>query len=412
MNSNAANKRVFFEFHSVLIFAFAVCSFLSLSPFYIWGTGLYKFFVLFLSFIFIFYFFGSKIALSNILLPLSFCILVFTLNFSSGGFEFFNSSMIVMFLFLFIDDELKLDVYRVFRVAYAIVLFPGLIVLFLTMSGFDPTWSTLDPISDTRAAQGVFYRNYLVSIALSTEISSTAFGEMYRFSSVFDEPGVVGTISALFLISNRFNMQGYSSKIIFVSGLLSFSLAFYILIAVYLISSKPAVLLKVGLPCVLFFAFFYPVLKHNDLVNRFLYERLENLFTDPSSINNRIDPCFSSIFSDFIFTDNVFLGNGAWAHTQLGCDVSSYLSVIYNHGVLGFIFIVFFYSAVILLLSRFLIFSHPFFYLPFLMVFSMSLYQRPDFITVFMLVIYSGSILNINKFIFQKQTKNNLLVRG
>ena len=58
---------------------------------------------------------------------------------------------------------------------------------------------------------------------------------VYRFMGPFDEPGVLGTISALLLSADKLNLNKNSNKIIFFSGLISLSLAFYVLISLYFI---------------------------------------------------------------------------------------------------------------------------------------------------------------------------------
>lgn len=57
--------------------------------------------------------------------------------------------------------------------------------------------------------------------------------DFLRFSGPFVEPGEVGTLSAILLCVQRFNFKDKRIIPIFISGLLSFSLFFYVLVIVY-----------------------------------------------------------------------------------------------------------------------------------------------------------------------------------
>lgn len=53
-----------------------------------------------------------------------------------------------------------------------------------------------------------------------------------RFYSVFDEPGVLGTIGALLLYANKYDFRKWYNTVIFIGCIPTFSMAFYILTAV------------------------------------------------------------------------------------------------------------------------------------------------------------------------------------
>lgn len=56
-----------------------------------------------------------------------------------------------------------------------------------------------------------------------------------RFFGPFDEPGVVGTISAVMLCIEKFSMKDWKSIVLLVAGLCSLSFFFYVIIAVYFV---------------------------------------------------------------------------------------------------------------------------------------------------------------------------------
>ena len=56
-----------------------------------------------------------------------------------------------------------------------------------------------------------------------------------RFCGPFDEPGVVGTISAMMLCIEKFSLKDWKSIVLLVAGLCSLSFFFYVIIAIYFI---------------------------------------------------------------------------------------------------------------------------------------------------------------------------------
>ncbi len=62
-------------------------------------------------------------------------------------------------------------------------------------------------------------------------------GEILRFPAIFDEPGFLGVILAFVLAIDKFDLSKIQNKVFLFSGILTFSLAFYLLVAVYLLLS-------------------------------------------------------------------------------------------------------------------------------------------------------------------------------
>jgi len=85
------------------------------------------------------------------------------------------------------------------------------------------------PYSIIMVPDDLFYppmQNYGIFILLS---SDGRFDNFFRFQSVFTEPGHLGTISAILLYVNRYELKRKSVLVIFISVLLSLSFAAYVL---------------------------------------------------------------------------------------------------------------------------------------------------------------------------------------
>ena len=361
-----------------------------------WNTGLFKLVSIPVLALSIFYFIRqNNLKRNEFYLVLFFAVSILLLNFSSNGVVLFaNTSLFLIVSFLLISYRAKIKAYDVFYKLFTLSLIPGLVIFVLSFFGFDLPWERLESTNDSKTALGLFYRNYLGSVVLSNQIFSTGMGEIYRFSAIYDEPGVVGTVAALLLASNRFKLDTISSKIILISGVISFSLAFYVLAGVYVLLKTPVLLIKVLMPVLILVFIFYGELKENSLISHYLFDRIEQGFDDPKSVDNRVSTCFKNEFDGYIKSGNFFIGNGAGAHSDTGCNVSSYLSIIYNHGFLGFSLIIIFYTLLYLILSPNLKFLYMY---PFILVFALSLYQRPAFFSTWMIVIFAAAVLNENR---------------
>lgn len=62
-------------------------------------------------------------------------------------------------------------------------------------------------------------------------------GEIIRFPAIFDEPGYLGVILAFVLAIEKLDVSSLKNKIFLLSGILTFSLAFYSLVFIFIIIS-------------------------------------------------------------------------------------------------------------------------------------------------------------------------------
>lgn len=384
--------------HGIFAFLLGFATFLSVGPYFIWGQGYFKFYVLGVALFFLYLLLQIKIEKSSIYVSFFFVFLIFLFNLPHIHSSYFlNSSLLLILIFLLLNERLQARVFEAFYFIFSLTLVPAILVWILSFVGIVWSWEELKPISDSKDDAGVFYLNYFVALALSSEIYSTGIGITYRLAALYDEPGVVGTFCALLLIANRGQLNSISSKIILIGGILSFSLAFYILIFIYFFFKKTWLLIKALILSTVILWIFYDMLIEYELFSRFFFERLNGLISDPMSVDNRVDSCFLKVFYNFLSEGQYFFGNGPWAHTKLGCDASSYLVMIFNHGIIGMFMVFIFY--VVLFLKTFKGFNLKSYIeiLPFILAFTLSLYQRPDFITLAMIVIFVGACLSHSK---------------
>lgn len=120
---------------------------------------------------------------------------------------------------------------------------------------------------------------------------SINFGFFNRFYAFYDEPGVLGNVTMALLYTQRFNLKKWYNLVLLVSGLLSFSLAFYIaLAAYYVLFGKKAAKIGFAVAVVLAIYYFYK----NEYIYYYVFERLEFVNGQLSGYNREIHGDFQS----------------------------------------------------------------------------------------------------------------------
>lgn len=132
---------------------------------------------------------------------------------------------IIIFTGLFlIDDYYWRRAYHCYYNLFTITLIPSLLVYFLVYwGGVHLPYTVLDPFVEQKQ---YFYYAYPFCVIPST------LGAV-RFEGMYDEPGVVGTICGVLLLSNKCNFKDWRSWVLLIGGIFSFSLFFYGIVAYY-----------------------------------------------------------------------------------------------------------------------------------------------------------------------------------
>ncbi len=203
-----------------------------------------------------------------------------------------------------------------------------------------------------------------------------------RFCGYYDEPGVVGTIAGVILLSSGFNLRKKINIPIFIAGVLSFSFAFIIMVLVYgfiFIRSKYKIFIAIGiLGIVILFS-------ENELLDSYVFSRFQVENGQLTGDNREADEDFKGWYKEFSNTNDYYLGLGGNTSQTFNSGGASYKNMVVDYGIIsvsiiGIMLIVFAFS-------KFRFKKEFFIYL--FIAFSV-LYQRP-FITMYfyMFLIFS-----------------------
>ncbi|WP_259416534.1 polymerase [Bacillus toyonensis] len=390
----------------------AFLAFLTLEPFFVWGNRLKEL----VGCVYITYFFliaAKYNVISRKDIKLAFFTIFLILLYSFRYDEVYKILYSFLFLcavlvpFVLLINEIKLKIYDCFIKIIAISYIPAIIVAFLLLLGIDLSWDNLISYSTSKSnyRQYLWSANYAVYYGFSEQYFFSYGGSIDRICAMFNEPGVVGTVSALILISKKLKLDRLYEKIILIAGILSLSMAFYTLIGLYLLIKNKKHLILFFIAYILLFSF---TPKDSYLYNRILY-RFE-INSEGLAGNNRTNEGFEYVYKDFKARNikEQFLGIGEKEYFNKALNYKSealsWKTFMVINGYLLFILHVLFFLYLSLKEKNKASIIFAVFYF-------MAIYQRPfDFSLGYWLIFFAGILYSLNK---EKNTVNNTsLSRG
>lgn len=214
--------------------------------------------------------------------------------------------------------------------------------------------------------------------------------DFLRFYGPFNEPGVVGTLSAVLLCVQKFNFKDWRTIVLLISGIMSMSFFFFTLITVYgivyLIFVKKNYFIAILFAAVLGLFYYQtkddPVM-YSTLWERFEWDESENKFKGDNRKNENVDAFFDDLKSKpaFWFGSPKSEVERFWDEVE---ETSSYKVIILNSGA---IFLILYLLFFILLARNYRTDIKAF--ILFIIVLFANTYQRPDVYSVLMLFLYS-----------------------
>lgn len=370
-----------YQISPIITLIISIVAFLSIEPWIIWNTKILSYLYITVASILIIYY-SIKQKFSNQIIAFFFVITVFSRMF--GGLVYneheINSLTFATLGYLLLPNKLKLEIFTKFKSILVVVFSLGIIIyllrIFIDINGF---------IIQPRILS--IQCNYVCYLFEANRIDAIS-QVLHRFSSVFDEPGVVGTICGLLISIKKFNYKSFSWKIILFAGLISFSFAFYIILCINIIFNfnknlKVAILIVIlGL-----------------IANNIFHNAIENNIIKRFAIkdyrlvsNNRLDEVFDQSYNKFLSGDVTTVTFGIGQADLFKKDiirVNVYKILVYKYGLAGvFTFICFFALATWFIAPT----IRGWF---FLTVFLLLAYQRPNVFDFFNIIIFFGGLISI-----------------
>ncbi|AGG04105.1 polymerase [Bacillus cereus] len=399
----------------IMIFCFigAFLGFLTLGPYFTWGNHFRE--IVGIVNVGLFIILSAKFKIierNNIKYALMAMVLIFLFSFRFDQYYniifnglFYTASLVP---FVLVTKKLKLKIYDYFIKIIAISYIPAIMVAILLLIGIDLPWEQLASNSTSKSyyRQYLGLANYAVYYDISEQYIFSFGGSIDRICAMFNEPGVVGTVSALILISKKMKLKSRYEKIILIAGVLSLSFAFYFLVVAYLMLKSRRNFIIIAFSSIIIFSI---TPKDSFLYNRLLY-RFE-INSEGLAGNNRVNNGFEYLYKDFH-------ENGSIKDIMLGIGESQFYikSANYNSSALS-------WKTFIVIDGYILFCLHALFFIYmglrggnkntilFIIIYFASLYQRPfDFSLGYWLIFFAGILYSLNK--EENTVDNKSLSRG
>ena len=359
---------------------FVVILFFSLSPFYIWKYQTLTYYVVAVGFVL--WGLWKRPEGMNTWSFMLLCVFYTYATLYQYRANFNGMVMTFLPLMIFLIDTARWPkIFKNFSFFFSVTLIPSLIVYFLVYwIGVSLPFSIINPLNELKEYQ---YFTYPFLVAADDPVQGI------RFCGYYDEPGVIGTVSGVLLIINRFDFRDWKNYPLFISGIFSFSLFFYALIVgyVFLWGTKKMKFI-VAFVVVLFSSF---ILSSDNPFVELIYDRV----SDDEFGDNRTLPMFVSFWDKFCDSELFWVGCGRnYANMVADPGGASYKHMIVDHGIImssifAFAFLLRYIS---LKLSRRNL-------LLMLFIFITVIYQRPYIFSLFylFLLLAPASVLEIRQ---------------
>lgn len=254
-------------------------------------------------------YFSKAYTLAVLLLFISFIVIQQIRQFTPSSFLYFITFLFVLKL----SDNEKSQTLSYIGYYLSIIITLSLPCWLIHEYVFSfPQFGTID-ISALKGIKDTYLNNYLFFVTYPN-------ASFPRFFSMFDEPGVLGTLGAFVLCANNYDFKDRKNIIILLGCLFTFSLAFYALTVVGLIlKSIKGSVFKMVFSLFLVFSLFYTVdylLKDNETYQLAIQARLgEGL---ENSLEARSSEYTNDFFDKFIHTPESLIGIGVKNAEQKG----------------------------------------------------------------------------------------------
>lgn len=399
-------------YKSIYLWFLAFNVFLATNPYFLWDAFSFHKLLFIINFPLAFYFFTKNIKINNIFFFFLFFLLAvyWSLPGENGEFNFSMAVFFVLILML-MDSQSRADTFNNFSVLFAYSMLPGLIIYLLFIAGLSP-----EPEKVVREHLGMFisYDKYFFSL-FSHDWDPIGLITFPRFSGIWDEPGYVGTISAFLLIADKVNLRKKRNIFLLLGGIISYSLAFYVLIGLYFFLNYSMDVirwifhfrLKQFVIIFLVFGSFISF-TYTPHYNIFLSRRITLEEGKFIAGNNRESMAFQSAYNEFLQKKilTTFFGLGSNAFLKVTAGDSTYKSMIYDKGYFGF------FISITLMISYGLITSRKKESILFSFLFVLSWYQRPALFSLVYLLVYFGGLSNLKQLYRLKNTNSFSLHRS
>lgn len=284
---------------------------------------------------------------------------------------------VICLLVLCLKVDIQISVFRKFVWIISILfLLSAIEYIIYIVSGKGILIATVTRV--TEAKEGSFY-HYLFNIM-------SVYNILYRFKGLCAEPGNMGTLCAFMLFATwRIKTLRFPFFVFLICGMMSLSLAFYIFLFIFLLTSVKPSVKNIFIGIVVFSVFIYIFW---DFFEGRIVERLTKV-DNVEELDNRTSDTFDRYFNKAYEEGILWLGVGSDnLPSQVNIDGGNAGAKkwIYQYGIIGFVIIFWIYNAIYYQRCNKRLGYHD---LVFLFVYWICFYKSTVFTVPYIFIIYS-----------------------
>lgn len=336
-----------------------LCAFagiLSMNPYFLWpsfANGILVYLTYVLYAVSIFYLIRSsahfKLSKGNFIVGVLFLIMymhIYVLGAKELAVQTLISGLlgyINLFLLMICQENTKKSIFEKFVILFIISLIPGLIYYILEKIGISLSIGILQSENQLVYSNSAEFMGdsgyYKLYIGAVMRVNSNT-----RFSGIYDEAGLVGTVTALLLVARKFNIKkDKKCRWLLLFNIISFSLAGYLLVAIYFFIKwlrKGQWKLCVGILVGIIGVYGFLNMRTSNILINNLQSRIKVTTTGISLVNNRETSLFEKGYEEFtqasLYRRIMGYGRGASTQNKYMNGSSSYKCIVYDYGYGGF----------------------------------------------------------------------------
>ena len=304
-----------------------------------------------------------------------------------------NIHVVIWIIFCLSSDEIKIKSFEYFKKTFSLICLIGVFCYIAYILKLPIIYS----IERYYIQTGTIYINYKLAFLQGSLISP-------RLCCLFNEPGFLGTICGLTLCATKLDLKKPDNMIIFIAGILSFSMAFFLLVFIYMLlnSWKNRKYLNIIVVSAMIVLFILPNIHTNIRIIDKTIKRFQITETGFAA-DNRTTKEFDIVYKDVLSKSPLFgMGNGYFDHLHIKL-ILSYKVFVIDYGIVGCILI---WGS--LFISALLFRKYDFTILTYIIVFFTSIYQRPRIFNIQYELLLFGGILFLSRQVELARKKKEL----
>lgn len=304
----------------------------------------------------------------------------------------------------FTKTKYFVGVYEWFVRFYSGIMLISMLVWLLALFHIITPIDVISPLNELKTHEYYHYPFLVQSTVYST--FSSVF-DLVRFCSVFDEAGVVGTISLMILYINKLYLKNRLNIVVLLSGLFSLSLAFYVGLFILLVIqsfgneySNKTRILTIGFTIVFIVAIFtIPVL------SEFIGTRVHFDFSQMKLVgDDRSNEALDLYIDSIRWTKEYWYGSDLKIIDDSGFEGKWGIKMaILQYGALYLLL----YSLSFLLFAKCTFSNNRSYFIMFVLMFVMVMYQRP-FINYIEYIFLFAAFIRVNSLTLYNVKKSDI----